>query len=205
MTQAQWLRATGTNPSTYPPGFRYRGRETGITLTNPVETVSWDDCNATLSHLDLALPTEAQWEYACRAGTTTAWHTGDDIRSLVGYANFADEGSQEIQADSRAFEPGLADGWNTHAPAGSFLPNAFGLHDMHGNVFERCRDEWCSYAVAPRPGDGERACGEHPDFRICRGGDYYSRANDGRSAYRASNPAHMRIARFGLRPARMLR
>jgi formylglycine-generating enzyme required for sulfatase activity len=88
MTQGQWLRCTGKNPSRYGP------KETlGVQqhdLLHPVEQVSWEDCTRVLGHLQLGLPTEAQWEYAARAGTTTPWWTGAEKESIQGGANLAD-------------------------------------------------------------------------------------------------------------------
>ena len=88
MTQAQWLRATGTNPSKRSsPSAKDLGADP---LLLPVDQVSWDDCNNILSRLGLLLPTEAQWERGARGGTTTVWWTGDSNSSLSGKENVAD-------------------------------------------------------------------------------------------------------------------
>ena len=99
---------------------------------NPVEEVSWDDCQRFLEKLNLKvgtahrgkliLPSKAQWEYACRAGSTTKYYFGDDEKKLGDYAWY-DQNSE-----------------NTTHPVGQKKPNAWGLYDMHGNVWELCRD-----------------------------------------------------------------
>ena len=97
-----------------------------------------------LARLGLLLPTEAQWEYATRAGTTTAWWTGDDVRSLEGAARFFpifSTGVREIGGPR---------------PVGSYRANPFGLHDVHGNAREWTRDSYGSYELPVRPGDGLR-------------------------------------------------
>ena len=109
MTQAQWLRFTGKNPSFYKPGKMYAHAE--ITSCHPVEQVSWEDCVQVLFRLNLRLPSEAEWEYATRAGTTTVWWTGDDKESIKGAANLCD--LSYITHDGqkgRAYEDWLNDG-----------------------------------------------------------------------------------------------
>ncbi len=132
VTQRQWTQVMGTNPS----HFKAAG------LDAPVDQVGWNDCQAFLQKPNaqipgggFRLPTEAEWEYACRAGTSTAFHYGDQIHSSQ--ANF----------DGRARYGGgqRSDCRQTTLPVGRFTPNAFGPHDMHGNVWEWCADWYGAY------------------------------------------------------------
>ena len=116
LTQAQWQRLTGRNPSMKQAG--------GDTARHPVEGVDWWVASNCMERAGLALPSEAQWEYAARAGTQAPWSTGEDPGALIGAANLG-------------HDDGLRGG---HAEVGILAPNAFGLHDVHGNVWEWCRD-----------------------------------------------------------------
>ena len=111
------------------------------------------------------LPTEAEWEYACRAGSDTIWHFGNDSTQLGKYAWFSDNSGDE-----------------TH-PVGQKSPNAFGLYDMHGNVWEWCADTWHeNYNGAPTDGSAwERG---DADLRVLRGGSCYHNVNFLRCAVR---------------------
>lgn len=145
VTQEQWQTVMGSNPSTFK----------GPKL--PVETVSWNDCQSFLIKLKertgrkFALPTEAQWEYACRAGTTTRYSFGDAEDSFDEYVWFM--GNSE----------------NTTHPVGEKKPNPWGLYDIHGNVME-----WCADGYAPYPsGDVTDPQGALlGSSRVVRGGDW---------------------------------
>jgi formylglycine-generating enzyme required for sulfatase activity len=197
MTQGQWLRFTGSNPSFYQPDGGW-----GTDLRCPVEQVTWDDCKLVMARLALRLPTEAQWEYACRAGTTTAWNTGNDVLSLAGFANIADEGSKSAYGPGWNHEIGLRDGFPFTAPVGSMRPNGFGLHDMHGNVWERCEDGFGWYALLrPEPGDGLRVVAA-ARTRESRGGSFQTPSLYARSAFRSASRPSLHTTNCGLRPAR---
>ena len=181
VTQQQWEAVMGGNPS------KFKGPK------NPVETVSWDDCQQFLTKLNakigtqggkFALPTEAQWEYACRAGSTTRYCFGDDDAKLGEYAWY--------DANS---------GNRTH-PVGEKKPNAWGLYDMHGNVFEWCQD-WCDgnyYASSPTNDPTGPATGTD---RAGRGGSWKLFAGFSRSAYRFSHLPEGRAFSLGFRVAQI--
>jgi len=202
MTQAQWQLHTGKNPSTYHVG----GGLTKIdSVRHPVELVTWEECDLALRQLDLVFPTEAQWEHAYRAGTGTPIPYGPDPQSLRGHENLADATARERGTNRRLrFIDWLDDGWFVHAPVGSFLPNAFGLHDMGGNVKEWCDDSWEDYpTVEPRAGDGRRR-GKYDEYRIVRGGSFSSWIDDARAAARGGVQKNTSGAEAGVRPARRI-
>jgi formylglycine-generating enzyme required for sulfatase activity len=197
MTQGQWLRFTGVNPSYCQPAALPI-----FTLRHPVEQVSWEQCSRVLKRLGLALPTEAQWEYACRAGTTTVWYTGNERVSLKGHANLEDQTSGRSGVKSPEYEAWLDDGHGMISPVGAYAANAFGLHDMHGNVAERCRDVYTpSYESPETDKEAERRMQEGL-YHVNRGGSYSGGAVSARAAYRACGGI---VAPFiGVRPVRLL-
>jgi formylglycine-generating enzyme required for sulfatase activity len=158
VTQEQWQAVMGFNPS------HFKGPK------NPVEMVTWDDCQSFLIKLNaksngykFALPTEAQWEYACRAGSTTAYSFGDSEADLGNHAWYS--------ANSE---------WKTH-PVGQKKPNAWGLYDMHGNVWEWCADGYGNYADAAQT-DPKGA--DSGSSRVLRGGAWSSAPQYCHSVYR---------------------
>ena len=202
MTQGQWarfFRYTGRNPS------NYSMRSTLVSsLRHPIESVSWETCVETLTRLGLSLPTEAQWEAACRAGTDTPWSSGRERASLAGAVNLADQAARRAGGTFADIEdwPELDDGFPVHAPVGRFRPNPFGLHDMHGNVWEYCLDRYASYdESSPREVDGLR---DVPGtvHRSVRGGSYSDRAAVARSSMRTVRLPVFLGPNHGVRPAR---
>jgi formylglycine-generating enzyme required for sulfatase activity len=206
MTQGQWQRlAAGENPSWLTLGSpTFNDRVPRVTLRHPVENISWVQCDAMLGRLQLVLPTEAQWEYACRAGTDSPWFTGTDKPGLARFANLADATSGRYRGGRH--EPDIDDGWFAPAPCGSFEPNPFGLHEMLGNVAEWCRDRKHSYVVPARERDGLRdEPTEVVDKRVLRGGHFASAAQNCRSAARnATDPGH-HSQYIGVRAAAVVR
>lgn len=177
MTQGQWLRFTKKNPSYFKPGTTYGGKE--VDLLHPVEQVSWNDFFWSLVRLNLRLPTEAEWEYATRAGTDSVWWTGNEKESLKGSVNLCDLFCRKFGGQPYwSYETWLDDGYVVHAPVGTFHPNPFGLHDVCGNVWEWCHDDYTSsYMKTPMtdsqfktagPGQVIRGGGWGDDYKTCR-------------------------------------
>jgi len=199
LTQAQWQHLTGENPSRFTPGYSSGGEP--ITLVHPVEEISWHEGRRVLGWAGLGHPTEAQWEYAARAGAVTEWETGDEPTTLAGAANLASR------------DPDLAapvDDFGLHSAAGTFAPNRFGLHDVHGNV-----REWCLDAVQTGYRRWQLDVHDpvvHPDesrrrarlYRIVRGGGFESEARQARFEHRDRESPDYRAPDLGLRPARPL-
>src|SRR5262249_50884871 len=125
------------------------------------------------------LPTEAEWEYACRAKTTTRFFPGDDADSLLGYANAPDATAAKKFPDWTCL--GGDDGYVFTAPVGKFKPNAWGLYDMHGNAWEWCADSYGPYDAGPVTDPRRDEAGTE---RVLRGGSFYKDCNYCRSAYR---------------------
>ncbi|MGD0383764.1 MAG: SUMF1/EgtB/PvdO family nonheme iron enzyme, partial [Thermoguttaceae bacterium] len=128
------------------------------------------------------LPTEAEWEYACRAGTTTHYYSGDDPETLAKVGNIADASAKRKFADWK-FTIAADDGYVFTAPVGKFKPNAFGLYDMHGNVNEWCADWYGEDYYAASPADDPIGPDSGPS-RVSRGGAWNFRPGDSRSSRR---------------------
>ena len=202
MTQSQWLRLAGANPSAYQPGVNF-GR-IQITATHPVEHVSWHECTHLLARQGLVLPTEAQWEFACRAGTDSFWWPGDSVVGLDEAANLADAFCQANGGPPGwSYEESLNDAFVVHAPVGAFRENPFGLFDTIGNVWEWCQDGVSAYTIPPRDGDGLRL-GEGARSMAFRGGAFSITADHARSSARSGYTPEYRFNSLGLRPARLL-
>jgi formylglycine-generating enzyme required for sulfatase activity len=187
ITQAQWQAIMGTNPSSF------KG-----SLQLPVESVSWDEANTFCLKLSLKtgktyrLPSEAEWEYACRAGTTTPFYFGETITpELVNY-----DGNYNYAAGPKGVYR------EKTTPVGSFPPNDFGLFDMHGNVWEWCADVWHdNYHGAPTDGSVWETGGDH-SYRLLRGGSWYAYAVWCRAAHRHVGTPDSRDDSIGLRVVR---
>ena len=191
VTQAQWkvVAAMGKvkrELDSYPAEFKRDDR--------PVEKVNWYDavefCERLSQHTGRTyrLPSEAEWEYACRAGTTTPFHFGETITTEL--ANYNGSVYRQESEGKRRGET---------TPVGSFLPNAFGLYDMHGNVWEWCADHWHSnYEGAPIDGSAWIEGGD-ASKRFLRGGSWFYDPQYCRSAYRNHNAPVDRYNKIGFR------
>ncbi|MEQ9326530.1 MAG: SUMF1/EgtB/PvdO family nonheme iron enzyme, partial [Rhodospirillales bacterium] len=181
VTQAQWRSVMDTNPS----GFNGDDR--------PVENVSWDDAQAFIRALGrrtgqkYRLLTEAEWEYVARATTISEYFWGDDIGR--DNANCAGCGSS---LDKRGT-----------TPAGSFSGNRFGIHDMHGNVWEWVEDCW-NDGYSGAPSDGSANLNGDCRLRVLRGGSWLDKPAYLRSALRFRRSPDIRVDNFGFRIARTL-
>ncbi len=203
MTQGQWLRFTGENPSMHKPP-NTDGDEP-ISLLHPVESVSWTTVDEVLARLGLSIPTAAQWEYAARGGTTTPWWFGLDPRMVAGAENLADRVYGSRRPAWEKSDSWHEDGFHRHAPVGRFRANAFGLHDVLGNVTEWTYDGSCSYSVPARPGDGLRfGVLMGSGLRTARGGNFHRTVTDSRSGGGSAWEPSTRFEWCGVRPARKL-
>jgi formylglycine-generating enzyme required for sulfatase activity len=178
---------------------------------SPVGCVSFLDANAYTDWLSevtgktYRLPTEAEWEYAARAGTTTPYHWGADAEQACQYANIRSPGADTIskrQAQSD-IEDGFTcdDGAAQSSPVGSYLPNDFGLHDMQGNAWEWVAD--CNHKdYRDAPADGSAWLDEGPcQFGIIRSGSFLNRVERSSTTVRAGRPQSGRATNMGFRVA----
>ncbi len=167
VTQEQYQQVMGKNPSEY-EGYK-----------RPVESVSWNNAVDFCKKLSqktgrtYRLPSEAEWEYACRAGTTTPFNFGETITGEL--ANYDASRTYALEAKGLFREE--------TTPVGQFAPNGFGLYDMHGNVWEWCQDTWHkNYNGAPT--DGSAWIDNDNSYRVLRGGSWHSNPENCRSASR---------------------
>jgi formylglycine-generating enzyme required for sulfatase activity len=154
-----------------------------------------------LEHLDLLLPTEAQWEYAARAGTTWPWWTGDSWASLAQAGNLS--GGWNAAGQAVELPKGLEDAWERTSPVGLFRANPFGLHDTIGNVWEWTLDTVGRYTLPVKEGTGERIA-KPRNAHCARGGSCYSLPDMARSSTRALASGDNIDEDCGVRPARAL-
>ena len=189
VTQKQWTLAMGNNPAS------------NIGNMRPVENVSYDMIRGTVAGINwptdggvdadsfmgvlrmktgmkFDLPTEAQWEYACRAGTITALNSGKDLMGTNDCPNVAEVGRYSYkQGDGKG-------GYSQHTAVGNYLPNAWGLYDMHGNVWEWCLDWWQVRDALNKKEETNPLGPSSGEYRVRRGGSWFGTAWSCRSAYR---------------------
>jgi formylglycine-generating enzyme required for sulfatase activity len=176
---------------------------------HPAVVVSYNDALAFCAwlsrkeHAKYRLPTEAEWEYACRAGTTTRYSSGDDPESLAQVANVLDATAKQRLPAIGGSAIGFSDGYAFTAPVGRFRPNAWGLCDMHGNVWEWCADWYGADSYAHSPVDDPLGP-ETGTVRVLRGGAWSELPVWGvRSSFRGHIPPTIRAGAYiGFRVAR---
>ena len=216
ITNAQFRQFDQTHNSMIETRHAYQFGRRGYDVNDdelPVVRVNWNSANdfchwlSEKTSLKVDLPTELQWEYACRAGTTTPFWFGDTDTDFSQYANFGDYRLKEFVADtSHAYYTGVLihfnpnpfddrlpkderfdDGSFLHVSPGVYLPNPFGLYDMHGNVAEWTRSELPPFAGGKTP------------EKIVKGGSWYDRPYRGTSDFRVSYPAYQPVFNVGFR------
>jgi formylglycine-generating enzyme required for sulfatase activity len=193
--------AFGWNPDkkTFDFNEKYSWRNVGFEQTDehPVVNVSWTDAVAFCKWLSrkegeiYRLPTEAEWEYACRAGTTTRYYSGDDPETLAKVGNVADAAAK-AQFPDWIWTIKANDGYVFTAPVGKFKPNAFGLYDMHGNAWQWCADWYGAEYYTASPAD-DPAGPDSGNGRVLRGGSWDSRPDVIRSAARGRGSPDFRL------------
>jgi formylglycine-generating enzyme required for sulfatase activity len=168
ITQGQWKAVMGRVPP-----CRFKGENL------PVERVSWNDAQIFCQRLSKKtgrsyhLPSETQWEYACRAGTNTPFSFGETLTTEI--ANY--NGEHTFRDEPRGIY------FHSTNEGGKFPPNAFGIYDMHGNLWEWCADNWLDdYSSSPR--DGSSYHDHESSYRVARGGSWHDLPENCRSAAR---------------------
>ena len=197
VTQGEYEKLMGKSPS------KFKGAKL------PVEQVSWTDALAFCAKLtdrerqagrlpagyEYRLPTEAEWEYACRAGTQTGYSFGDDAGKLSQYGNYCDRSNTDgFSWQDKDHD----DGHDKTSPVGAYKPNAWGLYDMHGNVWEWCLDWFGDYPAGAVTDPAGPRTGSN---RVYRGGGWYDNARYCRAAYRGRGDPASTISNLGFRVA----
>lgn len=203
VTQGQWEHLTGKTPSRH--SFEAADQLGELDKTHPVEQVTWWDCMKWLPKFGMALPSEAQWEYAARGGTRTAWWTGNDRSSLRSRlaANIADQAADRGGASWAAIKdwPEYDDGYAMHAPVDALAPNGFGLHHVHGNLWEWCLDGYERHFYGWSPKSDPWQPHAETVSRVIRGGSFRNTAFYSRSSGRSSYTPGTQGLELGVRPA----
>ncbi|MGL5793081.1 MAG: formylglycine-generating enzyme family protein, partial [Waterburya sp.] len=193
ITQAQWQAVMNDNPSRFVESNIIKSKK-------PVERVSWFDCGLFCEKLSaligrqFRLPTEAEWEYACRGQTQTPFHFGSTIGTELANYNGEDVYGSGFEGENR----------RKTTDVDSFFANRFGLYDLHGNVAEWCADTWHSnYQDAPDDG-GAWTSNNSKDLRVLRGGSWLHLPGNCRAAQRFKSTPKSKSDAFGFRIASSL-
>jgi len=204
------------DPATTRRGDAFEGRDKRYSWRNPgfqqgddhpVVNITWNDAQALADWLSKTegrryrLPTEAEWEYAARAGTRSRYHSGDDPASLLKAANIFDADSARHWPHWQVMALKGSDGYAFTAPVGRFAPNAWGLHDMHGNAWEWVSDWHDDDYYKQSPVDDPQG---PPDggVKVRRGGSWHTWAFYARASYRNWNAPDTRYTLVGMRLVR---
>lgn len=193
LTEGFWLAETACSQAVWRAVMRGNPSKFRDDRQNPVEQVSWNDVAGNggflsrlerqLSGMEASLPSEAEWEYACRAGTKTAFNWGSDT-IMPEQANYD---------ASVAYNKGETGEYRKKTvPVKSFAPNAWGLYQMHGNVWEWCADEFRAYDGTPKENPEGEMANEIGGPRVVRGGSWFLAPQGLRGAHRFSWPVHGR-------------
>jgi formylglycine-generating enzyme required for sulfatase activity len=203
ITQAQWRVVAGfdrVDQGLDPDPSRFKGGN------RPVERVSWDDAIEFCQRLSqrigrtYRLPSEAEWEYACRAGTTTPFHFGETLSDEL--ANYC---AQDEEIEGRLYKGAYGRGIlgqyrKETTEVAQFPANSFGLYDMHGNVWEWCEDDWHgNYEGAPNDGSAWLESSREETSKLLRGGSWYFTPRNCRSASRYYDRRGGRVNAVGFR------
>lgn len=201
------------DPASSPRGDAFEGRQPRYSWVNPgfaqtdehpVVNITWNDAQALAAWLTKTegrhyrLPTEAEWEYACRAGTRSRYSSGDDPQSLLKAANVFDADSARFWPRWQAMALQGSDGYAFTAPVASFAPNAWGLYDMHGNAWEWVADWHGDDYYAHSPLDDPQGPAEGV-VRVRRGGSWHTWPFYARAAFRNWNDPGTRYTLVGMR------
>jgi len=200
----------GWNPDkeTFEQNKDYNWKNVGFAQTDehPVLCVSWNDAEAFCKWLSkktgkaVRLPHEAEWEYACRAGSTTRFYCGDDQETLARVGNVAD-GTAKKKFKDWSWAIAAEDGYVFTAPAGKFAANRFGLHDMHGNAWQWCADWYGPYSDLQRENPLRIESVKDKEYRVLRGGSWFGTPLYCRAASRGGSAPSYRNGYYGFRVA----
>lgn len=202
------------DPATSARGDAFEGRNPKYSWRNPgfaqgqdhpVLNVTWQDAVAMARWLSrhegriYRLPTEAEWEYACRAGSRTRYYSGNDPQSLSGIANTFDSDTALHWPQWQSYALKAHDGYVFTAPVGSFAPNAFGLYDMLGNAWEWVSDRYDEDYYAHSPAQDPQGPQVGGSMRVRRGGSWHTWSLYARCSYRNINTESSRYTLLGMR------
>ena len=200
--EIQYFEGRNKKYSWADPGFKQADDHPVVNVTY-ADSLAFCDWLSKKDGHTYRLPTEAEWEYACRAGTTTTFSSGDDPKSLAEVAALYDSETVKLFPQWKENALPASDGQQFTAPVGSYKPNAFGLYDMHGNVWEWCSDWYGEDYYGKSPTDDPQGP-ESGRQRVRRGGSWHTWPFYMRSSFRNYNSPQTRYVLVGFRVVREL-